>query len=225
MTIKQVFYGIAGRSIRVGSDIYSSGIGPMVIGSGKAVVQPRALHGVFDALESTGMANIEVIRADHSKLEVHGEDNLVDFLETDLIGSSLHVGIKRGVNYTSKLPLKVIAWTPSVLEVNLSGSGDAFLVGLDQATLKVELTGSGDFVADGRVTSVALALHGSGSIDTQRLQANKAIIKLHGSGDVQAFAKEEATVRHHGSGDVCVKGNPRIRDAKVSGSGDIEFDE
>lgn len=147
----------------------------MVIGSGKAVVQPRALHGVFDTLESTGMANIEVIRADHCKLEVHGEDNLVDFLETELIGSTLHVGIKRGVNYTSKLPLKVIAWTPSVLEVDLSGSGDVVLIGLDQSTLKVELNGSGDFVADGSVTYVALALHGSGSIDTQRLQANNKV--------------------------------------------------
>ena len=223
--VKQVFYGIAGRSIRVGGDFVDTGRGPMVIGSGKTVVQPRALHGVFNTIESTGSASIEVKRADHCKIEVHGEDNLVDFLETALIGTTLHVGFKRGVNFVTHLPLHVVAWAPAIAEVELSGSGDVILFGLDQSNLNVELSGSGDLVADGRVTALALTLHGSGDIDTSRLQANKATIKLHGSGDICAFVKEEAKVRIHGSGDVTVKGRPSVRDAKVAGSGEIDFDE
>ena len=60
---------------------------------------------------------------------------------------------------------------------------------------------------------------------SSRLRARKATIKLHGSGDVREFASEEAKVRLHGSGDVTVKGSPKIRDAKVAGSGDIDFDD
>ncbi|WP_370656522.1 GIN domain-containing protein, partial [Klebsiella pneumoniae] len=48
---------------------------------------------------------------------------------------------------------------------------------------------------------------------------------LHGSGDVRAYASEEAKVRLHGSGDVTVKGRPKVRDSKVAGSGDIDFDD
>ncbi|MFX8156703.1 DUF2807 domain-containing protein, partial [Acinetobacter baumannii] len=84
---------------------------------------------------------------------------------------------------------------------------------------------SGDVVADGCASTVSLALQGSGNIDTRRLQARKATIKLHGSGDVRAFASEEAKVRLHGSGDVTVKGRPKVRDSKVAGSGDIDFDD
>lgn len=228
MRAKQFFFGSVGTVISVGAggtQVFNAGGGAMVIGSGKSIVQQRDLGGSFDALEVTGSAGIEVRRADHCVIEVHGEDNLIDFLETELVGTTLQVGIKRGVNFTSHLPLKVFATAPTVSEVDLSGSGDVRLSGLEQDELRVELRGSGDVVADGRSSTVTLTLQGSGDIDTRRLKAIKATIKLHGSGDVRAFASEEAKVRLHGSGDVTIKGSPKIRDAKVAGSGDIDFDD
>lgn len=226
MRAKQIFSGGTVISIGAGgTQVFHAGGGHMVIGSGKGIVQARDLVGSFDSLEVTGSAGIDVRRGDRCTIEVHGEDNLVDFLETELVGSTLQVGIKRGVNFTSHLPLKVVATAPAVSEVDLSGSGDVRLSGLDQDELRVELRGSGDVVADGRASTVSLALQGSGDIDTKRLQARKATIKLHGSGDVRAFASEEAKVRLHGSGDVTVKGRPKVRDSKVAGSGDIDFDD
>ncbi|MBY0368311.1 MAG: DUF2807 domain-containing protein [Burkholderiales bacterium] len=226
MRTRQIFSGGTVISIGAGgTQVFHAGVGDMVIGSGKGIVQSRELTGSFDSLEVTGSAGIDVRRGDRCTIEVHGEDNVVDFLETELVGSTLQVGIKRGVNFTSHLPLKVVATAPAVSEVDLSGSGDVRLSGLDQDELRVELRGSGDVVADGRVSIVSLALQGSGDIDTRRLQARKATIKLHGSGDVRAYASEEAKVRLHGSGDVTVKGRPKVRDSKVAGSGDIDFDD
>lgn len=226
MRTRQIFSGGTVISIGAGgTQVFHAGVGDMVIGSGKGIVQSRELTGSFDSLEVTGSAGIDVRRGDRCTIEVHGEDNVVDFLETELVGSTLQVGIKRGVNFTSHLPLKVVATAPAVSEVDLSGSGDVRLSGLDQDELRVELRGSGDVVADGRVSIVSLALQGSGDIDTRRLQARKATIKLHGSGDVRAFASEEAKVRLHGSGDVTVKGRPKVRDSRVAGSGDIDFDD
>lgn len=226
MRAKQIFSGGTVISIGAGgTQVFHAGGGHMVIGSGKGIVQSRELTGSFDSIEVTGSADIDVRRGDRCTIEVHGEDNLVDFLETELVGSALQVGIKRGVNFTSHLPLKVVATTPTVSDVDVSGSGDVRLSGLDQNELRVELRGSGDVVADGRASTVSLALQGSGDIDTRRLQARKATIKLHGSGDVRAFASEEAKVRLHGSGDVTVKGRPKVRDSRVAGSGDIDFDD
>lgn len=203
---------------------FSGASGPMLVGSGMYAVQPRVLSGPFDSLEVTGPAAIEVVRGESCSIEIHGDDNLINFLETELIGSTLHVGIKRGASFSSHLPLKVVAKAPSIEQVDLSGSGDVTLSELDQSELRVELSGSGDVVAQGRVSSVFLTLQGSGDIDTLRIQARRANIKLHGSGDIRAFASEEAKVRLHGSGDVTVAGKPKSRDAKVSGSGDIDFE-
>lgn len=226
MRTTQIFNGGPVISIGAGgTQVFNASGGPIVIGSGKGIVQARDLTGSFDSLEVTGSVGVDVRRGDRCTIEVHGEDNLVDFLEIELVGSTLQVGIKRGVNFTSHLPLNVVATAPAVSEVDLSGSGDVRLSGLDQDELRVELRGSGDVVADGRASTISLALQGSGDIDTRRLQARKATIKLHGSGDVRAFASEEAKVRLHGSGDVTVKGRPKIRDSKVAGSGDIDFDD
>lgn len=226
MRTNQIFIG--GTVISFGdggTQIINAGGGHMLIGSGKGIVQARDLEGSFDSLEVTGSADIDVTQGDRCTIEVHGEDNLVDFLETELVGSTLQIGIKRGVNFTSHLPLKLVATAPAVNEVDLSGSGNVRLAGLDQDALRVELRGSGDVVAGGRASTVSLALHGSGDIDARRLRARKATIKLHGSGDVRAFASDEAKVRLHGSGDVVVTGSPKVRDSKVAGSGDIDFEE
>jgi len=225
---KHDFYGAVDVVINVGSGArrsFNSSAGPVLKGSGKKIIQSRAMDGVFDCLEVSGPADIEVTRGDECTIEVHGEDNLVDFFETELIGTTLYVGIRQSVSFTAHLPLKVTATAPTVREVELSGSGDVRMMGLDQPDLRVELRGSGDVTAQGRVDSVTLALQGSGDIDTTRLQADKVKIKLHGSGDIRAFASEEAKVRLHGSGDVFVKGHPKVRDSKVSGMGDIEFEE
>lgn len=228
MKFKNDFFGAVDVVINVGSGgrrSFNSSAGPVLKGSGKKIIQSRALDGVFDCLEVSGFADIEVTRGDECTIEVHGEDNLVDLLETELTGTTLYVGIRQSVSFTTHMPLKVTATAPTVRAVELSGSGDVRMTGLDQPDLRVELRGSGDVTAQGRVDSVTLALQGSGDIDTTRLQAGKVKIKLHGSGDIRAFASEEAKVRLHGAGDVYVKGRPKVRDAKVSGVGDIEFDE
>ena len=144
MRAKQFFFGSVGTVISVGAggtQVFNAGGGAMVIGSGKSIVQQRDLGGSFDALEVTGSAGIEVRRADHCVIEVHGEDNLIDFLETELVGTTLQVGIKRGVNFTSHLPLKVFATAPTVSEVDLSGSGDVRLFAVGNA-LRVHIARS-----------------------------------------------------------------------------------
>ena len=219
----QIFKGSVGSAVVVSGGITQMGAGPMLTGSGKFAAQPRAVERSFDSLEVAGAASVEVTRADSCSLEVHGDDNLVDLLETEMRGSTLCVSFKRGTIFSSSLPLKVVATAPSVVHVELSGSGYVTLASLKQPELQVELNGSGDVIADGVVSSVSLTLNGSGDIDSRRLQARKAPIKLHGSGDIRALATGEAKVRLHGSGDVTVAGNPPSRDAKVSGSGDIDF--
>ncbi len=119
--MSQIFYGSVASVVNIVGNVtqtFSATAGPMLIGSGKGSVQARKLNGTFDSLELTGATAIEVRRADHCSIEIHGENNLIEFVETELIGSTLHVGIKRGVSFSSHMPLKVVA-TASVLSLSM----------------------------------------------------------------------------------------------------------
>jgi hypothetical protein len=223
--ITQNVYGFVGGSIIAGSFISGSEDGPALTGSGERTVQARNLSGVFNCLEVTGSVNIELKREDRNSIEVYGDSNLVDLIEIKLMETTLNIGFKRGISFVSLLPLKVVLSTPAIPEVVVRGSANVLLEGLDQENLKVELLGSGGVIAAGRVDYVALDLQGSGDIDTMRLVARKAFIKVQGSGDVRAFASDEVKARLHGSGDVHVNGGSRVRDSKVSGSGRIKFNQ
>jgi len=65
MRAKQIFSGGTIISIGAGgTQIFNAHGGPMVIGSGKGIVQTRDLAGSFDCLEVTGSAGIDVTRGD-----------------------------------------------------------------------------------------------------------------------------------------------------------------
>jgi hypothetical protein len=64
-------------------------------------------------------------------------------------------------------------------------------------------------------------LSGSGDIDSDALKAKNVDITISGSGDSKVFCSENLKARVSGSGEIQYKGDPKTKDAKVSGSGSI----
>jgi len=53
------------------------------------------------------------------------------------------------------------------------------------------------------------------------LKVEKAELKISGSGSIGANVEKEIVARISGSGNIKYKGQPRIEDIKVSGSGNV----
>lgn len=219
----QVFYGnivggVAGRDI-VRSSLRENG--NFTSGSGKIASQPRELPAPFDALDLTDTVSFEFVHADKCAIEVIADDNLIDLIQTQVIGGVLQVGIEPGHSIQTASPLRVRATGPAMHSVVLSGTGDVDLDGLAQPELRIELRGTGSVLAQGSVSTMKMILQGTGNIDTSRIKAQKVAIKLSGTGDVSAHAEKEAKVSLSGTGNVRLKGNPMMRDVKHSGLGRV----
>jgi hypothetical protein len=102
----------------------------------------------------------------------------------------------------------------------LSGSGD---LNLDVKTTDFEanLSGSGDVVLTGTSDSFISKISGSGDVDAVNLATKNANLTISGSGDMKVNCSQSLYARVSGSGDISYKGNPEIKDTKVSGSGEI----
>lgn len=117
----------------------------------------------------------------------------------------------------------VLVAGPTAPDLQIRGSGEVVLEGVEQQALDLQVVGSGNIEAGGRVERLTAEVAGSGDIDASALIAQGVDCSVAGSGDVVVYAVRGIRARVTGSGDVTVHGAPPIRDTRVAGSGDIRF--
>lgn len=211
-----------------------------VKGNGKLIKTNRSV-GQFDEVGVGGSFDVILKKGQEGKLEISVEENLQSYLITEVKGNELKIHWKKGTNVRSTKNTMVTVYFASLNGVALSGSGDVSsadliktddfevaLAGsgdieLEVAANRVEaaLSGSGDIVLKGQAGEFEGAIAGSGDIKASGLESKKATMKISGSGGMTISVQDELFARISGSGDIKYKGNPRIEDIKVSGSGSV----
>ena len=200
----------------------------------------------FSSIRVLGSPDVEYRQSNGSKttVSIYGSDNLVDLLEVSTVNGVLQVNIKKGVKILSgERRLKVIASSPSLNQVDIKGSADVYLKGTIKGNdLNLNITGSGDIEAENlqytnifalvkgsgdmknvKATTVLSEVNGSGDINMKG-SAQKATLTVNGSGDISAekLAATNVVATVAGSGDIVCYASRQL-DARVSGSGDIEY--
>ena len=198
----------------------------------------------FSSIRVLGSPDVEYRQSNGSKttVSIYGSDNLVDLLEVSTVNGVLQVNIKKGVKILSgERRLKVIASSPSLNQVNIKGSADVYLKGTIKGNdLNLNIAGSGDIEAENlqyvnifalvnidlknvKATTVMSEVNGSGDINMKG-SAQKATLTVNGSGDISAekLAATNVVATVAGSGDIVCYASRQL-DARVSGSGDIEY--
>ena len=194
----------------------------------------------FSSISVLGSPDVEYRQSNGSKttVSIYGSDNLVDLLEVSTVNGVLQVNIKKGVKILSgERRLKVIASSPSLNQVNIKGSADVYLKGAIKGNdLNLNIAGSGDIEAENlQYTNIFALVKGSGDIDLKNVKATtvmsevngsaqKATLTVNGSGDISAekLAATNVVATVAGSGDIVCYASRQL-DARVSGSGDIEY--
>ena len=167
-------------------------------------------------------------------------------MEVSTVNGVLQVNIKKGVKILSgERRLKVIASSPSLNQVDIKGSANVYLKGTIKGNdLNLNIAGSGDIEAENlQYANIFALVKGSGDIDLKNVKATTVMSEVNGSGDINMKGSaQKATLIVNGSGDISaeklaatnvvatVAGSgdivcyaSRQLDARVSGSGDIEY--
>ncbi len=214
-----------------------------VKGNGNTVTIERSV-GEYDYVALAGWFDLELVDGDEGELTLRGEENLLEYIKTEVKDGKLTIKQKKGVNLRPSSWNEGITITvpvESVDGVSLSGSGDIVgktvlksdnfktsISGSGDITLEVEaksidasMSGSGDMNLAGRATDFEVSVSGSGDIKAYDLEADFVEAQVSGSADIKVTATQTLRARVSGSGDITYKGNPKKIDTKSSGSGDI----
>ncbi|WP_297763608.1 head GIN domain-containing protein [uncultured Muriicola sp.] len=218
--------------------------GKKIKGNGKVVTIERAT-GDYESIAVSGWFDVELIEGAEGAIIMKGEENLLEYIITEVKDGKLVVKPEKGVNLQpSSWKSGTISVTIPVEEINavsMSGSGD--LVGktvlkasdfktsmsgsgdlsldLEVQDLEVKVSGSGDMDLKGSTNNLEVQISGSGDVNAYGLSANNVSAIVSGSANIEVTANTSLKARVSGSGDISYRGNPAKIDSKTSGSGDI----
>lgn len=196
--------------------------GERTVGNGIQKVVPMIPHP-FRQLKTEGCIDVNFVIFHENAIQVIADENIIDLIKIEYSGDKLTVGFKDNISFETQGLLQVNIVNPFLDKVELSGSGEINVKGLDQDVFSAILSGSGNMDLAGTADSADVALHGSGNIDSMDLRACKLVANLHGSGNIEATATNAAHVKLYGSGNIKIYGNPPIQESNCNGSGKIKF--
>ena len=176
----------------------------------------------FDHIAISGGFDKVILKegsAEEIKLELSGID--ADKIKTEVKGSTLEIGVKKGWYGDFKATLTVTF--RSVREISNSGSSDIEAISVIKGeSFEYNGSGSGDFKAAFEVKKLEVRISGSSDM-TLTGSADEQDYAISGSGDINAskLKGKSAEVSISGSGDVDLNVDGPVRTA-VSGSGDVK---
>ena len=217
--------------------------GKTIKGNGNKVTIERTTQD-YDEVSVSGWFDVALVDGKEGRLTIAGEENLLEYIMTEVKDGKLVIKTKKGVNLKTSgwnsgihitVPVEAIRsvsmagsgdivgktkLTSDTFSTNMSGSGDISLA-IESQSLSASMSGSGDIVLSGRTIDFDATISGSGDIEAYNLEADNVSATVSGSADIQVTAKKSLKARVSGSGDISYRGNPEKVDTKTSGSGDI----
>lgn len=211
-------------------------------GEGPLTTEVRDLQGFRSVSSSIGGQVYYKIGSTY-RVEVEAQRNILEVLQTRIIGTELVVKIKDGINIRSHEAITVTITAPVLDGINLSGSGDLEVQGVVQsANLSLRVSGSGNIltgelqIADkltatisgsgnivtgaGSVINESLRVSGSGNMDLHTLLGVHGVAEISGSGHIKLQLSQTLDASISGSGSVFYAGSPQVS-THISGSGRV----
>lgn len=211
-----------------------------VNGSGNAISETRDVSGFTEvSLEVPSTLYIE--QGDTESLTIEADDNILELIESEVVGSRLTLGIKPSFSlnlgsrikfYLTVKDLNAVSingsgrveageLTSTDLKLSISGSGDYVIEQLTADRLETNIDGSGKIIVAGQAPELDVHISGSGNFNCPDLAAQNATVRIDGSGSVTLWPSDSLDIRISGSGTVRYYGTPSITQS-ISGSGSIK---
>jgi len=212
----------------------------IINGKGALVEETRTISGVSGVTLAT-FGNLHIEVGSSESLTVNAQENLLEYIETDVTGGRLVIGTADNVEAKSIKPIdyyltvkdlemiKILSSgnieAPDLeaeqFSVSINSSGDVTIGLLNAVTLEVDINSSGNLdIAGGEVRTQNIKINSSGKYTAKDLTSDEADVQINSSGSVTIWVKESLTASINSSGDVRYRGNASV-DASGSSSGKV----
>jgi hypothetical protein len=214
-----------------------------VRGSGKLASEDRPVEDI-NAVKLATIGTLHIKIGDTESLEIEAEENLLDYIETDVHGGELIIDTRR-VNLRTRRPIRYHLTVKELNSIKITSSGDIeapdieagrFSISisssgsldmgdLDAERVRIKISSSGDVImGELNARSLAVGISSSGNVRIQGGEVEEQDIRISSSGDYRArdLASREAEVHISSSGNAILRVSGYLG-AYTSSSGDIRY--
>jgi hypothetical protein len=193
----------------------------------------------FDRVSLASSGEVILTQGDGSSLTVETDQNVMQYVTTEVRGGTLILGTKSGVlvrptrlrftlrvgdldglTVTGSGDIVAERFDTDRLEIVVSGSGKVRIDALTAQRVEMRITGSGDVQLAGQGTEQEVTISGSGKYRGGDLRSETAAVTISGSGDATLWATDSLEARITGSGSASYYGDPKT-DVSRTGSGKV----
>jgi hypothetical protein len=190
------------------------------------VTEERDVSG-FDSVVLSGFGKVIITQGDEESLTVETDDNLMQYIETQVRGRTLELGFTDDVRRRIPDPSESIIFRLSVIDLTVldsSGAGSFEIAKLNADRLKITLSGAGDIKIDSLLaTDLVVTVSGAGNIELAG-QVKTQEVNLNALGNYVApdLESQAVTVRISGAGSAGIWVLDTL-DVTISGAGNVEY--
>lgn len=155
-----------------------------VTGSGQVVEQSRSVGAITD-VELAMQGTLQIELGESESLRIEAEDNLLEYIETDVFGGTLTIRNSSGVTLLNTEPIRYYLMVTSLDSIVASSSGDIVGPGFVTDRFSVAVHSSGN-VSLGPVVceSLDVEISSSGNVEVESLEAGSIDVEISSSGNV-----------------------------------------
>jgi hypothetical protein len=209
-----------------------------ITGSGNVTRQER------DVAQFTGIkvsSGIDVIlnQGEPQKVEVEADDNLQDWIRTDVSGSVLTIRTEKSIRLAKAKKVYVTCKTLDMIEISsagdimaetpfkadkldiqMSSAGDLRLE-VEANDIEISISSAGNANLKGKTGTLHADLSSAGDLNAFDLEAKKGDISVSSAGSARVFVTDEASFHSSSAGDIDYKGDPKITEIRTSSAGSV----
>jgi hypothetical protein len=211
-----------------------------VRGSGDVVEETREVSDISGVnLATIGDLTIQV--GDAESLRIEAEDNLLEYLETNVRGGKLRIETQNRIRLDATKPIKYYLTVKELetieissvgkieapnleaeeFSITINSTGDLEIGELNADTLEVDIGSTGNLhIAGGEVKSQNITLGSSGNYTAQDLASDEADVRLRSTGSATIWVKDNLKANLSSTGDLRYRGDPTV-DATTNSTGEV----
>ncbi|MEJ5308325.1 MAG: head GIN domain-containing protein [Anaerolineae bacterium] len=194
-----------------------------VEGSGNVIEENRDVRD-FSRVRLAGFGRLHIERGDTESLRIEAEDNLLQYITTEVEDGELDIRWQKNILATNRQPINFYLTVKTLDTITLDGAGDIEASNMRAETFTVNANGAGNFnLSDLNVDTLFVTLSGAGNV-TLTGEATTQTVKINGLGNYQArdLWSTTAKVEINAAGSATVRVSEKL-DATINGAGSIYY--
>lgn len=207
-------------------------------GSGNVVKQSRDVSE-FNQIKVGSGIDVFLTQGDNQSLEVEADDNLQNWIKTEVSGKELHVFTEKSIRFAKTK--KVYVTCKNLERIDISSAGDVTgMTPFKTDKLDIEMSSAGDLKFEVEATEIDISissagnanlkgktnvlkadLSSAGDLNAYDLVAKTGDISVSSAGNARVYITEEASFQSSSAGDIDYRGEPNIKEIRTSSAGSV----